>query len=81
MKKIQRSKLFLSQETVRVLQGAALRLAVGGDGIPYSKPQICGTTQDPECATNVEGVCRTRGCPGTMGCPQITNTCPITSAC
>jgi hypothetical protein len=81
MKRIKRAKLHLAHETVRILRGSALRAAVGGDGIPYSKPQVCDTTADPECATNAEGVCRTNGCPGTFGCPPITNTCPPTSVC
>ena len=77
MKKIKRSKLYLAQETVRVLQARALRNAHGGDGIPYSKPQICTTTMMPTC-----GACTppTQRCPSHPTCP-ITGNCPGSEGC
>jgi hypothetical protein len=70
VKKIKRSKLYLAQETVRVLQGAALRAAVGGDGAPLTKPINCTTTIIPSCTfCGTQVGCPSGGCPITRGCP------------
>jgi len=81
MKKTNRAKLYLSQETIRALGTSDLNRAVGASGGCFTKPQFCQTTANPECATNVEGVCRSLDCGNTFGCPPITNTCPPSEVC